>query len=105
MKVLFSYILIFCFVVIAAPKSVFHDHHHDHDHTEYEGDAVSQDHEDCFTCDFDYSSMNASVVSQLAFKLVEFNGYLNDRLIDGESSYSYELNARGPPATVTSSFA
>ena len=105
MKVLFSYILVFCFVVIAAPKSTFHDHDHGHEHSEYEGDVFGQDHEDCFTCDFDYSSMNASVVTQLAVKLVTLNGYVNDRLKDGESSYDYELNSRGPPAFTSLSFA
>lgn len=90
--------LILCFVVIAAPKSLMHEHDHHHDHAEYDGDSFSQDHEECFSCDFDYTSLNASVVSQLSVKLLAFNGYVNDRLIDGESSYSYELNSRGPPS-------
>lgn len=95
-KILLSYILVLCFIVIAAPKTVLHDHDHDH-HELTDEDSVSQESEDCFSCDFDYTSLSANVGTSLNGKIVFFEEYLNDRLQDGNSSYSLEFQSRGPP--------
>jgi hypothetical protein len=96
MRKALGYVLVFCFIVIAVPKTVLH--HHDHDHFELSDcDSFSQDHEDCFSCDFDYTSLSANVGTSLSGKLVYFEEYLNDRLLDGNSSYSLDFQSRGPP--------
>ena len=97
MRQALGFILVFCFIVIAVPKTVLHDHdHHDH-HDLADRDSFSQDHEDCFSCDFDYTSLSSNIGTSLSVKLVFLEEYLNDRLLDGNSSYSLEFKSRGPP--------
>lgn len=98
MRQALGFILVFCFIVIAVPKTVLHDH--DHDHLELtDGDSFSQDHEDCFSCDFDYSSLSANVVSNYNPKVLFLENYLNDRLLEGISAYSQDIKSRGPPCS------
>lgn len=95
MRKVLGYILIFCFIVIAVPKTVLHDHHEEL--IALDGDSFSQDHEDCFSCDFDYTSLSANIGVSLSAKIFFLEEYLNDRLLDGNSSFSFDFKSRGPP--------
>ena len=95
MKVVLSYILILCFVIITFPKTVFHDH--DEHEIVLEGDFFSVDHLDCFSCDFDYTSLSGNTEPRLSTKLIFLKEYMNIRRLDGNSSYNYLFNSRGPP--------
>lgn len=95
MKVILSYTLILCFVIIAIPKTVLHDH--DEHKIVLEGNFFSVDHLDCFSCDFDYTSLSGNIESPLTTKLIFLKEYMNSRRLDGHSPYNYLFNYRGPP--------
>jgi hypothetical protein len=94
-KVALSYILILCFVIIAVPKTVFH--HHDEHKIVSEGDLFSVYHVDCFSCDFDYTSLSGSIESPLTTKITFLKEYINSRHLDGYYHYNYLFNSRAPP--------
>ena len=61
-----SYLLLVSFAFIYTPKVVFHDHDH---HVEVEEDQAPLLDEECFVCDFDYSSITGPVSGEFDFGL------------------------------------
>lgn len=90
-----SYLLLLSFAFILTPKVVFHDHDH---HVESENDQTPSVEEDCFVCNFDYTSLSAPIIRPLNADyqfLSKLSSEIEFSLIALDKNFT-EL--RGPPS-------
>ena len=96
-----TYLLIFSFAFILAPKELWHSHDHDHDadHETSHEHSTSFD-EDCFVCDFDYAQLSSAVQTPLSIDLKPATSELAELSINCHQEFYVLQNGRAPPVLV-----
>lgn len=91
-----SYILLFCFAVIATPKTLYH--HHDV-HRVYKKDHIPTFNDDnCFVCDFDYTSFAAPLAAGVKLSFQKLFTKISQSTYACIYKQAVIAGMRGPPS-------